>query len=88
MNREKAVACLKDILLSSENMSPDVISFDASGAKLPRGYAIHIKGIPVLEDKQIVKNIAAKHCLVVKEEGNNLIIFTAEPQKQLANCPT
>ena len=81
MNREKAVACLKDILTSSENMSPDVISFEGSGTKCSRGYAIHIKGIGILEDKQIIKNIAAKHSLIVKEEGNSLIIYTAEPQK-------
>lgn len=79
MNREKAVACLKDILSSSENMSPDVISFEASGTKLSRRYAIHIKGIGILEDKQTVKTIAEKHCLTVKEEGNSLIIFTACP---------
>lgn len=86
MNREKAVACLKEILTYSENMSPDAISFEASGTKLPQGYAIHIKGIGIKEEKQIIKNVAEKHSLVVREEGNNLIIFTPETQNQAVNC--
>jgi hypothetical protein len=67
-------------------MSPDAIFFEASGAKSSRGYAIHIKGIGASEDKQIIKNVAEKYGLVVREEGNSLIIFTAEIQNQSINC--
>lgn len=75
MRREEAVACLKEILALSQNMSPDSVTFEKYFSEGLMGYRVRIKGTTFENDRQAVSMVAKKHDLLVEEEGNEIIIY-------------
>lgn len=76
MNREEAVACLKEILNLSRHMSPNAVTFEKSSANEgSMGYRVRIKGTTFEDDRQAVNTVAKNHNLVVKEEDNEIVIY-------------
>lgn len=76
MNREEAVACLKEILALSQHMSPNAVTFEKSLAnEISTGYRVRIKGSTFDDDRQAVNLVAKNHKLVVKEEDNEIVIY-------------
>ena len=77
MKRHEAVAFLKEITNTCENMSPDsVILFHSKmDEQNSTGYQVHIKTVLDSETKQQIRNIAEKHSLALKEEKGKLVIY-------------
>ena len=76
MNRHEAVAFLKEIINTCENMSPDSVALIHSmDDQNSTGYQVHIKTVLDSETKQQLRNIAEKHNLVLKEEKGKVIIY-------------
>ncbi len=73
MDRNEAVAYLKEHLRNCNDMSPEALSFE----KPPQyhGYTVRIKGTITEADKKVAKEIAIKHSLEVKEEKGEVIIY-------------
>jgi hypothetical protein len=54
-------------------MSPEAVTLETAQQK---GYNIHIKGTIDGTDKQIVQDVAKRHNLAVKEEKDQVIVYT------------
>lgn len=84
MKRDEAVTYLKEVLNSCEHMSPKAVSFEKSKVSdISTGYKIRIKGSIQEADKQMIKNIAQKYRLAVKEVNDELIIYRPKPISKL-----
>lgn len=75
MNRHEAVTYLKDLLNVCNEMSPDAVSFE-NLQNDTSGYRLRIRGTIQECDKQKVRDIAKKHSLEVKENQNEVIVYT------------
>jgi hypothetical protein len=75
MQRNEAVTYLKELLNACDNMSPQAVSFESHANSQSTDYRVHIKGAIYESDKQLVKDIAKKHSLTVKEESDEVVIY-------------
>jgi hypothetical protein len=75
MQRNEAVTYLKELLNACSNMSPQAVSFESNTNSQSTDYRVHIKGPIYDSDKQMVKEIAKKHSLTVKEDSDEVIIY-------------
>jgi len=71
LKREDALSFLKEILSESPFMTPEVVSLNR--LQNPDSYTVHIKE---RSSSQIIKDIARKRNLLVKEENNVMVIYT------------
>jgi hypothetical protein len=76
MDRNQAVNYLKDLLKICNDMSPEALSFENLQTSDYDGYCVRIKGKILTADKQIVREIAEKHRLNVKEEKGEVLVYT------------
>ncbi len=76
MKRHEAVAFLKEITNTCENLSPDSVTiFNSMDDQNSVGYQVHIKTVLDSETKQQIRNIAEKHSLAFKEEKGKVVIY-------------
>jgi hypothetical protein len=75
MQRNEAITYLKELLNACSNMSPQAVSFESNTNSQSIDYRVHIKGFIYDSDKLMVKEIAKKHSLSVKEELDEVIIY-------------
>ena len=75
MDRNEAVAYLKEILTLCSDLSPDSISFENPNNTHSVGYRVHIKGKIYEHDLQKVKDIAKKHLLAVQEDSDGIVVY-------------
>jgi hypothetical protein len=69
MERNSAVAYLKELLGANISISPDAISIDKQQDS--KAVKIRIK----TQNRQPIIDIAKKHDLEIKEEGDSIIIY-------------
>ena len=65
---------LKDILSESPYMSPESVTLNQ--LQEPDSYTVHIREAL---SSQLIKDIARKHSLSVKEENNMTVVYTPIP---------
>lgn len=75
MHRTEAVAFLKELKDTCNEMTPDSLSIDDSDAQDSVGYKVLIKGTIDEFHKERVKLTAKKSNLAVKEYGDVIIIY-------------
>lgn len=75
MNRNEAVAYLKDVLNACNDMSPDAVSFETAKNSNSTGYTVRIKGAIHESDRIMVKEIAKRHSLSVREEHGEVVVY-------------
>jgi biotin-(acetyl-CoA carboxylase) ligase len=76
MKRHEAVAFLKEITNTCENMSPDSVAlFHSMDDQNSIGYQVHIKTVLDSETKQQIRSIAEKYSLALKEEKGKVVIY-------------
>jgi hypothetical protein len=70
MEKDEAVAFLKEITNACGSMSPDSVTLLHSTDD--QGYQVHIKTVLDSETRQQMRNIAEKHSLALKEEKRKI----------------
>jgi len=75
VDRTEAVTYLKEVLTLCHDMSPDSLSFEKPHDSNSVGYRVHIKGTIREADRQVVRDIAKKYNLSVKEDSDGIVIF-------------
>jgi hypothetical protein len=76
LDRNEAMAFLKELQGHCWDMNPDRISLDESNvSESSVGYRVQIKGIIDKATREYVKTIANKRKLAVKEESDKIIIY-------------
>ena len=78
MNRNEAVTYLRELLIQCNDLSPNAVSFEQPKNGESIGYNVHIRGSMHQSDKEIVRNIAKKHSLTVKENEDGVIVYRAK----------
>lgn len=73
--RNEAVTYLKELLTVCNEMSPDSVSFEKPNDSDSTGYTVHIKGAIQDSDKRVVKEVAKKYSLAVKENLNGVVVY-------------
>ncbi len=73
MDRSEAINFLKELLRNYTNMPPEAVSFEQLTGY--EGFTVRIKDTLQERDKEIIRNIAEKCCLAVKEENDQVLIF-------------
>jgi hypothetical protein len=75
MYRTEAVTYLKELLNICNGMSPEAVSFERFKNSDSISYRVQIKGTIHESDKQMVRDIAKKHSLAVKEEQGEVVVY-------------
>ena len=78
MDRTEAVTYLKELLNVCKGMSPEVVSFERCKNSDSITYRVHIKGAIHESDKQMVRDIAKKYSLAVKEKNDEVVVYKPE----------
>ncbi len=75
MNRNEAVSYLRDLLNECDGLSPNAVSFEQQVNAQAAGYTLRIKGSMHASDIEVVRSIAKKHSLEVKDEKDSLLVY-------------
>ena len=75
MNRSEAVTYLKELLSKCSEMSPNAVSFEEQRTDSRVNVRLHIQGSIGEIEKQVVREIAQKHSLLVKDNTEGVIIY-------------
>ncbi len=75
MNRNEAVTYLKELLSQCSEMSLNAVSFEEQRTNGNLNYRLHIKGSMQESDKQLVREIAKKHSLEVKDNTDGVVVY-------------
>lgn len=75
MDRHEAVTYLKEVLTLCHDMSPDSVSLEKPSDSDSVGYRVRIKGTIHESDRQIVRDIAKKYSLSVKEAADGIVVY-------------
>ena len=84
MKRDEAISFLKEITTVCSAMTPDAVTLCISEINDLNavGYQVHIKTVLDSKTRQQIEGIAKKHCLVLKEEHDEVVIYRPrEPVK-------
>jgi hypothetical protein len=78
MNRDEAVAIYKEIVNVCESMRANAFNLRLSEKNdaTAKGYQMRITMSPDPEIKQMITNIIKKHNLAMKEEKNEVVIYS------------
>ncbi len=74
MNRNEAVSYLKDLLNECDGLSPNAVSFEQVNAQTAC-YTLRIRGSMHASDIEIVRSIAKKHSLQVRNDKDSVLVF-------------
>lgn len=77
MNRSQAVIYLKELLSQCSEMSPNAVSFEEQKTNNTVNVRLHIQGSIGEVEKQVVRELAQKHSLQVKDNTEGVIIYNA-----------
>jgi hypothetical protein len=77
MNRSEAVLYLKELLSQCSEMSPNAVSFEEQKTNNVINVRLHIQGSIGEVEKQVVRELAQKHSLQVKDNTEGVIIYNA-----------
>jgi hypothetical protein len=77
MNRSDAVIYLKELLSRCSEMSPNAVSFEEQKTDNTVNVRLHIQGSIGEIEKQVVRELAQKHSLQVKDNTEGVIIYNA-----------
>jgi len=81
MDRAKAITLLNEIKFRVEDFSPNAIALAESEPDDPLSMGVKIQFKCMSNDcTNKVRKIAEKHDLSIREEGNNLTIYSAKPK--------
>jgi len=77
VKRHEAVTCLKEITRACPSLSPYSITHYCSNAIECKSndYEVHIKTLLDADNKQLLKYIAEKYSLTLREENGKVIIY-------------
>jgi hypothetical protein len=78
MDRHEAVTYLKEVLTLCGNMSPESVSFEQSETSDSLGYRVRIKGIIYEPDRKMVRDVAKKYSLAVKEDAEGILVYKSK----------
>jgi hypothetical protein len=77
MNRSDAVIYLKELLSRCSEMSPNAVSFEEQRTNNTTNVRLHIQGSIGEIEKQVVRELAQKHSLQVKDNTEGVIIYNS-----------
>jgi hypothetical protein len=77
MNRSDAVIYLKELLSRCSEMSPNAVSFEEQRTNNTTNVRLHIQGSIGEIEKQVVRELAQKHSLLVKDNTEGVIIYNS-----------
>lgn len=69
LDSKVAVSCIEAI---AHELPYIMISFDSDG----NGYALCVCGLVYDSDKKLIRDIARKKCLMTREEGERVVIYS------------
>lgn len=75
MDRNEAVAYLKELLSLCNELSPDTVSFENPKNSDSVGYRVNIKGKIQEPERQMVRDVAKKYSLAVKEDPDGVVVY-------------
>lgn len=75
MNRSEAVIYLKELLSRCSEMSPNAVSFEEQRTNSTVNVRLHIQGSIGENEKIVVRELAKKHSLQVKDNTEGVIIY-------------
>jgi hypothetical protein len=75
MNRNEALTYLKELISSCSYMSPSAVSFEEHKTEDRTNVSVHIRGGIGDVEKEIVRDLAKKHSLQVKDTLDDLVVF-------------
>lgn len=75
MNRSEAVIYLKELLSRCSEMSPSAVSFEEQRTNNTTNVRLHIVGSIGENEKLVVRELAQKHSLQVKDNTEGVIIY-------------
>jgi hypothetical protein len=75
MNRSEAVIYLKELLNLCSEMSPSAVSFEEQKTANITNVRLHIQGSIGEIEKQVVRELAQKHSLQVKDNNEGVVIY-------------
>jgi threonine dehydratase len=78
VDRNEAVTYLKEVLALCGNMLPETVSFEKLDNSDSVGYQVRIKGSIYESDRQMVREIAKKYILTLKEDTDSIIVYTSK----------
>ncbi|MGD6852489.1 MAG: hypothetical protein ACQCN6_10570 [Candidatus Bathyarchaeia archaeon] len=75
MDRQEAVAYLRELFSQCNDLSPNAVSFEQPKNGDSVGYRVRIRGNMHETDKTALKEIAKKRNLTVKDDRDEVIVY-------------